>query len=110
MKNIDRDELLRLIEEPNDLLIIDVLPESKYAEAHIPGAVNIPYNDDNFVPTVETTADSKNQLIVVYCANEECDLSPKAAQKLDELGYFNVMDYTAGLEDWKNAGKQTVAT
>ncbi len=38
---IDRIELLRLIEEEGAQLV-DVLPEREHAEAHIPGATNIP--------------------------------------------------------------------
>ena len=38
--NIDRAELLRLIEH-GEVQIVDVLPEREYAAAHIPGAVNI---------------------------------------------------------------------
>ncbi len=38
---IDRIELLRLIED-EDAQLVDVLPEREYAEAHIPGATNIP--------------------------------------------------------------------
>lgn len=37
---IDRDQLLRLIED-EDAQIVDVLPEDEYVEAHLPGAVNI---------------------------------------------------------------------
>ena len=38
--NIDRVELLRLIEH-GEVQIVDVLPEPEYTAAHIPGAVNI---------------------------------------------------------------------
>jgi rhodanese-related sulfurtransferase len=38
---IDRIELLRLIED-EDAQVVDVLPDREYAEAHIPGAINIP--------------------------------------------------------------------
>ncbi len=41
MSAIDRIELLRLIED-EDAQLVDVLPEREYAEAHIPGATNIP--------------------------------------------------------------------
>jgi rhodanese-related sulfurtransferase len=38
---ISREEILRRIRDP-DLVIVDVLPASAYAEAHIAGAVNLP--------------------------------------------------------------------
>ncbi len=41
VSDVDRIELLRLIEH-EDAQLVDVLPEREYAEAHIPGATNIP--------------------------------------------------------------------
>ena len=38
---ISRDELHRRLHDPK-LTIVDVLPSISYAEAHIPGAINIP--------------------------------------------------------------------
>jgi rhodanese-related sulfurtransferase len=38
---ISRDELHRRLHDPS-LKIVDVLPAISYAEAHIPGAINIP--------------------------------------------------------------------
>lgn len=41
MTDIDRIELLRLIEEA-EAQVVDVLPAREYGESHIPGAINIP--------------------------------------------------------------------
>ena len=38
---ISRDELHRRLHDPK-LTILDVLPAISYAEAHIPGAINLP--------------------------------------------------------------------
>ena len=38
---ISRDELHRRLHDPK-LTIVDVLPSISYAEAHIPGAINLP--------------------------------------------------------------------
>lgn len=60
---IDRTELLRLIEEEH-AQIVDVLPEGEFADAHLPGAVNIPLKKLN----TETTAVlTRSQPVVVYC-------------------------------------------
>ncbi|MEE9177957.1 MAG: rhodanese-like domain-containing protein [Acidimicrobiia bacterium] len=40
VSDVDRIELLRLIEH-EDAQLVDVLPDREYAEAHIPGAINI---------------------------------------------------------------------
>jgi len=36
-----------------------------------------------------------------------CSASPKAAQKLESIGFQNVKDYDGGLEAWKEAGNPT---
>lgn len=60
---IDRAALIRLIEE-EDAQIVDVLPESEYTEAHVPGAVNIPLKQ---LTATSVTALSKERPVVVYC-------------------------------------------
>ena len=34
----------------------------------------------------------------------DCPASPKAGQRMEELGYQNVFDYEAGKQDWQEAG------
>jgi len=42
--------------------------------------------------------------VVVYCANAECDASPKAAERLEEAGFTDVVDYQGGTQSWEEAG------
>ncbi len=41
---IDPDELAQRLED-DDLLVLDVREEDEFAEAHIPGSVNLPYGE-----------------------------------------------------------------
>jgi rhodanese-related sulfurtransferase len=60
--NIDRTELLRLIDEEG-AQIVDVLPEREFEESHIPGAISIPLKH----LTAETVAElSRDKPVVVY--------------------------------------------
>ncbi|MGQ0848932.1 MAG: rhodanese-like domain-containing protein [Actinomycetota bacterium] len=60
---IDRDEVLRLIEHEN-AQIVDVLPETEYTEAHLPGAVNIPLKK----LTAETASPlDPTRPVILYC-------------------------------------------
>lgn len=45
--------------------------------------------------------------VVVYCWDALCDLSPRAAAWLDELGFEDVCDYRAGKADWLARGLPT---
>ena len=42
--SIDRYEVQRLVEQEGAQLV-EVLPEAEYAEAHLPGAINIPLKE-----------------------------------------------------------------
>jgi len=38
------------------------------------------------------------RVLVSFCKNFECDASPKAAKKLEKLGFDHVVDYEVGIE------------
>jgi rhodanese-related sulfurtransferase/CBS domain-containing protein len=92
---IDLERLRRLMDDGAQL--VEVLPAEEYEELHLPGAINIPLK--------QLDADSAQQLdrsrdIVVYCWDALCDLSPRAACRLDALGFTGVYDYAASKVDW----------
>lgn len=82
-------------------VLINVLPNESYMAKRIPGSINIPQEE---IDTIENVVPDKEQDIVVYCANEDCDASPNAAEALIENGYKNVWDFEEGLAGWRNAG------
>ena len=81
--------------------LVDVLGKEYFAKEHIKGAINIPVNQ------LEAKADRllrKDDFIIVYCANLECQASPTAAAILKAKGFPFVFDYAAGLKDYKEVG------
>lgn len=103
METINRSELQEKLASNDPFVLVEVLSPDKYEEGHIPRAMNIPLNSGFDESALQALPD-KNQPIVVYCANTECNASPDAGKRLEELGYTNVADYAAGKEDWKEAG------
>lgn len=101
-KTISRDALREKLQGGGPVLI-EVLGAPLYRKFHLPGAINIPLGDD-FRSRVQETVPDKSQEVVVYCADAECDASPKAARQMEEMGYRHVLDYAAGKQDWKDAG------
>ncbi len=98
---ITREALKAMMEAGEDFVLVDVLSPDSYRKNHLPGAINIP------VYEIETEAPkrlSKSTKIVVYCASFECQASPTAAKKLEEMGFEQVIDFEGGLADWKEAG------
>lgn len=47
---------------------------------------------------------SLDSLVVVYCTNSDCPASMYLAKRLSELGYSNILEYEAGIEEWINSG------
>lgn len=86
------DELFKLVE---------VLSEDDYKKGHISGAINIPLDKLEEKAPVQL---QKNETIVVYCGSYSCGASTKAAKKLIEMGYTNVLDFKASKKGWVDAG------
>lgn len=105
LKFISIEDLLEMEANGQEYKLIEVLPEKNYKEGHIPGAINIPWDD------LETKAPEllkKKDLIVTYCAGYSCHSSINAVIKLTEMGYKNVLDYKAGKRGWLHAGLKLV--
>ncbi len=87
------------------ITVVDALPESYYAQQHLPGALNL-VTDDVEDRASELLPD-KNAAIVTYCSNTACQNSTQVAAKLERLGYTNVRKYADGIQDWVEAGLPT---
>lgn len=103
MQTLKRRQLARMIERHQPMTLIEVLPDDDYDDWHLPSARNVPVDSTDFARQIVNTVE-KDEPVVVYCMNSNCDASHRAAQKLDRMGYKKVFDYAAGKEDWRSAG------
>src|SRR5256885_13827596 len=70
-------------------------------------AINVPLEN----LTAETTKPlRKDVAVIVYCADYQCDLSARAAWRLESMGFQEVYRYTPGKADWLSAGWETEGT
>jgi rhodanese-related sulfurtransferase len=92
---VDREAVQELAAQGGRL--VEVLPQEEYTWAHLPGAVNLPLAGLEERAGKELEPDS---LLIVYCHDLQCDLSPRAARRLERLGYSRVFDYAVGKMDW----------
>lgn len=104
MNTVTTERLKTLKSEHDDLLLINTLDPEHFEKTKIPGSINIPVSQDDFVSKVLETAGSKGRLVIVYCASHDCDSSAQAAKQLADAG-FNVADYEGGAAAWKDAGE-----
>jgi|GEM_PF-1940454 len=71
---------------------IDARDPEEFAAGHIPGAVNIPYDQMTLPPYSQAISRlDKNGRIVVYCNTHICSVSYTCAENLMYLGYNHVV-------------------
>jgi rhodanese-related sulfurtransferase len=98
---ISRDDLHRRLANGERLTLVEALGPAYFADAHIPGAVNMPPDQvDRLAPAL---LPDKDAAIVVYCSGT-CHNSEIAARRLNDLGYSDVHVYLGGKEDWVEHG------
>lgn len=94
---ISRQDLQAKLEGGDPPLIVEALGSAYFADAHLPGAINIPPDQvDRLAPRLLPELDAE---IVVYCS-AMCRNSEATARRLEELGYRHVLVYREGKEDW----------
>jgi rhodanese-related sulfurtransferase len=101
-ERIDREGVRRLTDQGGQL--VEVLPAADYAGDHLPGAISLPLRR---LEREATEVLDRDRPVIVYCWESACDLSPRAARRLETLGFTKVYDYVEGKLDWLAAGLPT---
>jgi rhodanese-related sulfurtransferase len=103
MNMISREQLEKKMEQSEEFALVEVLGSDEYEAFHLPGAINVPLGA-GFDERIQHALPDKRCPVVVYCMDQDCNASPAAARRLEELGYEHVYDYAAGKQDWQAAG------
>jgi rhodanese-related sulfurtransferase len=101
-QRIDVDEVIRLLEDGARLF--DVLPHSIYVQEHLPSAENLPL--ETFSPEQVEEFD-RGEPVITYCFDQHCDLSSRAARRLELEGFTKVNDLIGGRAAWTALGLPT---
>ena len=96
IKYVSMDEIVKIMEENEDYIILDVRTIDEYNGGHIPNAICIP--NETIDEKVINKLPNKEQLILIYCRSG--NRSKQAANKLKDLGYTNLIEF-GGIIDWK---------
>jgi phage shock protein E len=81
-------------------LILDVRSEKEYQEGHIPGALNIPF--DQLPERLSQLAEHKDAVIVVHCrSGKRAEIAEKT---LSEAGFTDVRDLEGHMDGWQSGG------
>lgn len=95
--------------------IFDVRKKAEYVEAHVPGAISVPYDEKSEKAVdFDATKDNldlskfpadKNESFITYCNGPKCWKSFKASVLLIKAGYKNIYWYrNDGFPGWKSKG------
>lgn len=96
MQTIDRDELVRLLDEGAPIRLVMAMGSGRFHAARIPGSETFDSVED------ATAALQPDEDIVVYCTGGHASI--QACRWLEQLGYRRVRHYAGGLADWAAAG------
>ncbi len=102
---VTRIDVDRAIELVNDgAVLIDALPRSIFEQEHLPGATSVPLE---MFETSDVADLDRNDPVVTYCFDQHCDLSARAARRLEHEGFKEVYDLIGGRASWTALGLPT---
>jgi rhodanese-related sulfurtransferase len=99
-KNVNAEQFDKLRADKKNV-VLDVRTPEEYAEGHIPGAVNIDFNSEDFDKQVAKL--DKNKTYLVHCASG--GRSARACGKMDKLNFEHLYNLEGGIGAWEKAGK-----
>lgn len=111
------------------VVVLNTLSPEYYGLEHIPFTWNLPTDKvlkmtekevDIFIktiielnyPLIKKEIDEENNFnikcvpIIVYCENEQCNLSHLCAKKLTEMGFNNISTFPAGMEKYRDSNSK----
>jgi len=84
--------------------IVDAREPADYAEGHIPGAINLPYDEVATDTERLEKFDSQGKPIIVYCGGGTCELSMNLGFSLVNAGKKRVLVFMGGWPEWSTSG------
>uniref|UniRef100_A0A7V4G9H6 Rhodanese-like domain-containing protein n=1 Tax=Desulfobacca acetoxidans TaxID=60893 RepID=A0A7V4G9H6_9BACT len=103
IKTMSLEETHRLWKE-GQTLFVDARPAEEYAELHIKGAMNVPWENLERLKDTGILGIPRDRRILVYCSDTRCDLALKLARHLQSLGFTQVVAFLGGFSAWDEAG------
>jgi rhodanese-related sulfurtransferase len=92
-------ELVERLDGEDVPVILDVRSPEEYAEGHIPGAINVPY--DQIAANLDSLQSFLTAEIVVYCRTGR--RAGVAENALREAGFTRVLDLEGHMTSWNEA-------
>ena len=99
---VSTQQLKTWYEQNIPMTIVDARSQENFDGKMLPRAFRLPFNASN--EAIDAALPSKGALIVVYCCGRECPASCQLTEKLHKMGYTQVYEYHAGIQEWLQKG------
>jgi len=90
---------IRLMNNNDETLIIDIRPVAEYKNGHINGAKNIPLNE--FASGINDYSKFKDKPVLIYCNSG--NTATRAIKSLKGAGFGKINNLEGGIAAWKEA-------
>lgn len=107
---VNTEDLKKMVDAKEPMIIIDTMPASSFKANRIPGAVNaeIPVKladvtAEQRAALVAKLGTDKSKKIVIYCGFVACERSHVAALIAKEEGFTNIVRHPGGIIAWMDA-------
>lgn len=90
---------IRLMNNYDETLIIDIRAVAEYKNGHIKGAKNAPLNE--FASSIESFSSNKNKPVLLYCNSGST--ATRAINLLKKAGFEKINNLEGGIVAWKEA-------
>ena len=90
---------IRLINNNDDALVIDIRESGDFGKGHIKGATNLPLS--SIKDKLDGLAQNKDSVVLAYCNSGAT--SNKACRLLTQAGFTNVHNIAGGINAWLEA-------
>ncbi len=95
---------IRLMNNSEDALIVDIRTSAEYKSGHIKGAKNAPLSE--FAAALENYADYKDKDVLIYCNTGTT--ATRAIKLLKKAGFEKINNLDGGVAAWKEASMPLV--
>jgi thioredoxin 1 len=87
-----------------DVQLIDVRTADEFTSGHLPKAINMDVNEDEFAQQIKTL--DKAKPVFVYCLSG--GRSKSACKEMSKAGFTNITNMEGGVMAWRGAAKNLV--
>lgn len=102
---VPRDLVSKLV-AARAALVVDAREAVEFAAGHIPGAINVPYDEAVRDPSRVEHLDAGGRPTIVYCSGGDCEASRMLAEMMvRDFGRRRVLVFEGGYPEWAAAGE-----